>query len=144
MLVMDPRADACPRMTRWLRPVSSTGHNSPMITVTLGCGEVSDFGSRGVHMIEPARLDPPDEFRVHLATYTPGSLLGRHPTRLWQMVVGISGAGWVAGQDGERRPLEPGQAIMWSPGEEHESGSDDGMTVAIVQSSKRLPYGRQG
>lgn len=113
-----------------------------MVTVTLDGGEITDFGSRGVSMIEPARLGPPDEFRVHLATYAPGSLLGRHPTRLWQMLVGISGAGWVAGENGERHPLEPGQAIMWSPGEEHESGSEGGMTVAIVQSSKPLPRGR--
>ena len=43
--------------------------------------------------------------------------------------------------DGVRQPIRAGQAVLWSPGEAHESGSDEGMSVVITQSSARLPRG---
>jgi hypothetical protein len=30
--------------------------------------------------------------------------------------------------------------VLWAPGAVHESGSADGMTVLLVQSSEALPY----
>jgi hypothetical protein len=112
-----------------------------MRAVDLDGGSVAEFGSHGLHMIEAARLKRVEEFRVHVASCAPGSALGRHPTRLWQLFVVISGAGWVAGQDGVRFPIEAGGAVLWSPGEEHESGSEMGMTVVIVQSDQPPPTG---
>jgi hypothetical protein len=51
----------------------------------------------------------------------------------------VVGTGWVAGEDGVRRPVAAGdrEAVVWSPGEVHESGSDDGMLVVIVESRTR-------
>jgi hypothetical protein len=47
----------------------------------------------------------------------------------------------VSGPDGQRKDIMAGQAVLWPPGEEHESGSDEGMTVVITQATVRLPYG---
>ena len=47
----------------------------------------------------------------------------------------------MSGPDGERHPIEAGEAVMWAPDESHESGSEAGMIVVMVQSSMRLPYG---
>jgi hypothetical protein len=33
-----------------------------------------------------------------------------------------------------REPISAGEAVLWDPGEEHESGSDDGMTVLVLES----------
>jgi hypothetical protein len=45
----------------------------------------------------------------------------------------LAGAGRVSGDDGARTDIAPGEAALWAPGESHESGSDDGMTVCIVE-----------
>jgi len=109
--------------------------------VELDHGDVTEYDSRGIHMHEAARLRDVDEFAVHLATVAPGGTLGRHPTRLWQLFAVTSGAGWVTADDGARQPVRAGEAVLWSPGEEHASGSDEGMSVVITQSSVRLPHG---
>jgi quercetin dioxygenase-like cupin family protein len=45
----------------------------------------------------------------------------------------VRGSGWVSGGDGERETIEAGEAVLWEPGEEHESGSGEGMTVLVVE-----------
>jgi hypothetical protein len=61
------------------------------------------------------------------------SHLGRHPTVLRQLFCVVSGSGWVAGADGVRHAIHVGQAALWDAGEEHDSGSEDGMTVAVLE-----------
>jgi len=64
----------------------------------------------------------------------PGGIVGRHPAGVAQLFVVVRGSGWASGIDGERVPVEAGEAVLWEPGEEHESGSDEGMTVLVVES----------
>ena len=45
----------------------------------------------------------------------------------------VAGSGWVSGAEGGREPIRAGEAVLWEPGEEHESGSEDGMTVLVVE-----------
>ena len=45
----------------------------------------------------------------------------------------MSGAGWVAGSDGERLPLAEGQAAFIERGEIHAKGSETGLTALVVQ-----------
>jgi quercetin dioxygenase-like cupin family protein len=66
----------------------------------------------------------------------PGGNLGRHPATVPQLFVVVSGSGWVSGADGERLAIAAGQAAVWEAGEEHESGSDDGMTALVVESER--------
>lgn len=110
--------------------------------ITLDAGEVSEHGSQGLYMTEVARVKGADEFRVHIADVSPGGLLGRHPTRLWQLFTVITGTGWVSGDDEIRHQIRSGEGVRWSPGESHESGSEVGMLVAIVQSNVPPSSGR--
>jgi quercetin dioxygenase-like cupin family protein len=63
----------------------------------------------------------------------PGGLVARHPAVVPQLFVVARGSGWVSGADGEREPIRAGEAVLWERGEEHESGSDTGMTALVVE-----------
>ena len=63
----------------------------------------------------------------------PGGVVARHPAVVSQLFVVVSGSGWVSGADGEREAIRAGEAVLWDPGEEHESGSEEGMTVLVVE-----------
>ena len=62
-----------------------------------------------------------------------GGHLGRHPAVCEQLFLVIEGSGWVTGQDGERVPIATGEAAVWTEGEEHESGTDEGMAALVVE-----------
>jgi quercetin dioxygenase-like cupin family protein len=109
--------------------------------IELDQGDVDEHGSTGLHLIEAARLTADTHFRTHIARFAPGGELGRHPGRWWQLFCVADGTGWVSGEDGVRHEIEAGQAVLWEPGESHESGSDSGMTLVMVQSALPLPYG---
>jgi quercetin dioxygenase-like cupin family protein len=63
----------------------------------------------------------------------PGGVVARHPAVVSQLFVVVSGSGWVSGNDGEREAIRAGEAVLWDQGEEHESGSDEGMTALVVE-----------
>jgi quercetin dioxygenase-like cupin family protein len=63
----------------------------------------------------------------------PGGVVARHPAGGAQLFSVVRGSGWVSGGDGQRESIEAGEAVLWEPGEEHESGSDEGMTVLVVE-----------
>ena len=73
--------------------------------------------------------------RVQILHLAPGGLVGRQPARLRQLFAVVTGSGWVSGGDGQRRAIRAGQAAVWEPGEEHDAGSDDGLTAVSVEGS---------
>ena len=68
----------------------------------------------------------------------PGGVVGRHPARVPQLFCVVRGSGWVSGSDNVREPIAGGEAVVWDAGEEHESGSDEGMTVLVVEAESLL------
>ena len=62
----------------------------------------------------------------------PGGVVGRHPAGVAQLFVVVEGSGWVSGGGG-REPIAAGEAVLWDEGEEHESGSEDGMTALVLE-----------
>jgi mannose-6-phosphate isomerase-like protein (cupin superfamily) len=71
-----------------------------------------------------------------------GGTLGRHPASVDQLFVVVEGEGWASGADGERLPVAAGTARYWATGEEHESGSENGLTAIVVQSERLEPHVR--
>jgi quercetin dioxygenase-like cupin family protein len=63
----------------------------------------------------------------------PGGVVGRHLAGVTQLFAVVRGAGWVSGPDGERQRIAAGEAVLWEAGEEHESGSNEGMTALVVE-----------
>jgi quercetin dioxygenase-like cupin family protein len=62
-----------------------------------------------------------------------GGVVGRHPAVGAQLFAVVRGTGWVSGGDGQREQISAGEAVLWKPGEQHESGSDEGMTVLVLE-----------
>jgi hypothetical protein len=62
-----------------------------------------------------------------------GGVVARHPAVVPQLFVVVHGSGWISGADGRREAIAAGEAVLWEQGEEHESGSDAGMTVLVVE-----------
>lgn len=104
-----------------------------MRRVVVEAKRIDAFGSAGVASAALARVGEVEGAGVDLLTFAPGGLLGRHPTRLWQLFSLVAGTGWASGSDGVREPLETGDAVLWEPGEEHESGTDGGMVAVVIQ-----------
>lgn len=115
--------------------------SGPMDWVSLDQGEVTEHGSSGLFVLEAARIGAPETFRVYIADVQAGGVLGMHPTRFWQLFCILAGSGWVRLDGEERQPIATRQAVLWAPGEVHESGSATGMTVLQVMSSVPLPHG---
>jgi quercetin dioxygenase-like cupin family protein len=77
------------------------------------------------------RLAP--EAHVVVMEIGPGGVVGRHPAVVAQLFVVVRGSGWVSGAEGGREPMAAGEAVLWDEGEEHESGSDVGMTALVIE-----------
>jgi hypothetical protein len=62
-----------------------------------------------------------------------GGVVARHPAVVPQLFVVVRGSGWVSGAGGGHEPIAAGEAVLWEQGEEHESGSDVGMTALVIE-----------
>ena len=93
---------------------------------------ITQFGSAGAAIAPVARLGPGAVQLgcMHLAA---GGHIGRHPASGAQLFLVVAGAGWVAGADGARVPVSAGAAAFWEPGEEHESGTEHGLTALVLE-----------
>jgi hypothetical protein len=93
---------------------------------------ISQFGSR-------IRLAPLTGVgttgRVQVAYLPPGGRVGRHRAVSDQLFAVVAGRGWVAGHDAAPREITAGYAARWHAGEEHEAGTDTGLTAVIVEGS---------
>jgi quercetin dioxygenase-like cupin family protein len=99
---------------------------------------LESFGSTGARLTAAARVvEPQDGFAVDVVRLAPGGSIGRHPTRLWQLFLVVEGSGWVSGAEDRPVPVEAGTAALWSPGEEHGSGTAEGMLAVVVQCRAR-------
>ena len=68
----------------------------------------------------------------------PGGVVGRHPAGVAQLYAVVRGSGWACGADDVRVQLEAGDAVLFEPGEDHESGSDAGMTAFVIEAESLL------
>ena len=98
---------------------------------------ISGFGSHGARGV-PLTM-PDGDAHVVCIRLARGGVLGRHPAAVEQLFVVVEGEGWVSGPDGQRVPVAAGTAVHWSAGEEHESGSDEGLTAIVVESERLSP-----
>ncbi|HEX6799043.1 MAG TPA: cupin domain-containing protein [Ktedonobacterales bacterium] len=99
---------------------------------------ITEFGSVGASIAPVAR---PGAGFVQLGCIyvAAGGCVGRHPAGEPQLFLVVAGEGWVSGADGERVPIRTGQAAFWEPGEEHESGSEQGMAVMVLEAEALDP-----
>ena len=91
---------------------------------------ISRFGSR--FKIGPL-TGTDSRVRVQVMHLPPGGLIGRHRATVQQLFAVVAGSGWVTGGDGRRREVCSGYAALWDEGEEHEAGSEPGLTAVCVE-----------
>jgi quercetin dioxygenase-like cupin family protein len=75
-----------------------------------------------------------DEADIKCAYLSPNGVIGYHQTTKEQLFVVVQGEGWVRGEIPEsQRPIKAGQAAFWEEGEWHESGTETGMVVILIE-----------
>jgi redox-sensitive bicupin YhaK (pirin superfamily) len=89
---------------------------------------IKTFGSRGF-TIGTLCADA----HVAAATLEPDGTIGRHPAVVDQCLLVIEGRASVSGADGSAVAIEAGQAALWIAGEDHETRTDDGVRVLIIE-----------
>ena len=69
----------------------------------------------------------------------PGGVVGKPPAATHQLYCVVEGQGWVRGAETHRTQIRAGQAAFWLRGEPHESGSESGMTVLVIEGDELDP-----
>ena len=97
---------------------------------TLVGEQVDRFGSDFV-LARLAKANGP----VHLACIHlgPGGAIGEHPAVGCQLLCVVDGDGWVSGGDGARRLIGTHEAALWSPGERHAAGTENGLVAIVLE-----------
>ncbi|MDQ0208400.1 cupin domain-containing protein [Alkalicoccobacillus murimartini] len=91
---------------------------------------VTHFNSKNSTFVPLSRNKPVSVGTMYLGE---DSVLGMHPAASNQLFLVVSGEGWVKTPGNEKIHIQKGTAAFWEVGEEHESGSDAGMTVMILE-----------
>src|SRR6476469_4434126 len=73
------------------------------------------------------------EAHAYLLHFDAGGAVGRHEAGYGQLFVVVEGRGLVSGQDNVRTDVTAGDIVLFQRGEQHDKGSDTGMTAVIVQ-----------
>jgi quercetin dioxygenase-like cupin family protein len=95
-------------------------------------GRVIDlFGSKGAVIHPLVKSENP--FQIGCMYLDQNSVLGMHEAKCPQLFIVMEGRGWVRIEGGEKIPVEKGTAVFWETGENHESGSDTGLTAIIAE-----------
>ena len=77
-----------------------------------------------------------DEAVVNCAYLEANGVIGYHQTTADQLFLVVQGEGWVRGEESERTPIKAGQVAYWEKDEWHESGTETGMTVILIEGMK--------
>lgn len=100
---------------------------------------ITQWGSRGVNLGVIGEYDDQPFARVQMVRFDAGGTIGAHPTGPWQVFAVVEGFGWVRAGD-VRAEVAAGDVVVWEPGEEHDSGTDEGMLVCIIQTTNAPPF----
>ncbi len=80
-----------------------------------------------------------DEAVVNCAYLSSGGIIGFHQATLPQLFLVVQGEGWVSSEASNKISIKAGQAAYWEIEERHESGTNTGMIVIIIEGSRFDP-----
>lgn len=61
-------------------------------------------------------------------------LVGYHQAVVPQLLLVVSGEGWVKGETDEYVKVQSGEAVFWDKDEWHETKTDKGLTAIVIES----------
>src|SRR5262245_49845059 len=85
---------------------------------------VSTYESHGTSAVRLA--DGTGEPHAYLLRFDAGGAIGRREAGYGQLLVVLTGQGWVSGHDGLRTMVGSGDVVLFGRGEQHAKGSDTG------------------
>lgn len=109
-----------------------------MRIVSLPRRDITAFASTGVSMAFLPALAATDGARVHVANLTAGATIGRHPAPRHQVFAVVQGRCRVTCDDDAPRHVHAGQAVIWSPGEDHQTWAETDVVAVVVETSGDL------
>ncbi|MDR7071513.1 cupin [Fictibacillus barbaricus] len=68
-----------------------------------------------------------------------GGIIGYHQAVVPQLLLIVSGNGFVRGESGEFIPIKAGEAVFWTMDEFHETRTDSGLTAIVIESEELNP-----
>ncbi|WP_214808026.1 cupin domain-containing protein [Exiguobacterium sp. s102] len=72
---------------------------------------------------------------VHLDV---AGLIGYHQAVVPQLLLLVSGEGWVRSEDDTSVKVQSGDAVFWDSGEWHETRTDSGLTAIVIESEELI------
>jgi quercetin dioxygenase-like cupin family protein len=72
-------------------------------------------------------------FQAAVFRLAAGGRIARHPATYPQILAVLEGSGEVSGARGVDEPIQVGEAVFWSAGEEHETRTAEGLTALIIE-----------
>ncbi|KAB7672037.1 cupin [Bacillus sp. B1-b2] len=63
-------------------------------------------------------------------------LIGYHQAVVPQLLLIVSGEGWVRGENNEYIKVHSGEAVFWDKEEWHETKTDTGLTAIVIESEE--------
>ena len=88
------------------------------------------YGSVGLSVLGLVRAET---LAVTVLRVAPGGEVARHPTVVDQLFIVVEGSGESCGADGAFEPVAPGQAVIWTAGEEHTTRSTIGLAAIVIE-----------
>ena len=82
-------------------------------------------------------------FQAAVFRVDPGGRIARHPATCPQILAVLEGSGEVSGAGGVDEPIEVGEAVFWSAGDEHETKTVVGLTALIIEGEGLEPFQRR-
>ncbi|MEI2466608.1 cupin [Niallia taxi] len=102
--------------------------------------EIGNYQSMSAYYTKIMRTDKPVNIGIiHIES---GGLVGYHEAPVAQAFIVMEGKGWIKGADKLEQAIQSGEGVLWEKGEGHESGSEEGMTVLVLQ-GESLPLGER-
>jgi quercetin dioxygenase-like cupin family protein len=92
---------------------------------------IADYSSRDASSTR--LVDGSGEAHAYMLQFDAGGMIGRHEAGFGQLLIVLTGTGWVSGADGNRAEVDAGDVVYFERGEQHAKGSDTGMKALMVQ-----------
>ena len=99
--------------------------------------EIHQYDSENVSISGILHLE--SKARVSCIYFGAHGRIGYHPAHSAQLFCVVAGEGWVRGDSSEPVAIAAGRAAYWEAGEWHESGTESGMTVVVIESDTLVP-----